>query len=89
MKSHHYPRTGNLGRAEHKAIIPALQEYRRHWQQASRDNSLTEVVAPVGLVIADIAASPGLTSVEQRAILGAELNIALVRLLNQRVRLKQ
>ncbi len=88
MKSHRYPRTVYLRSAEHKAISLALQGYRRQWQEASQDNNL-HVTAPVGLVIADIAEILGLTSVEQRAVLGFELSRARGEFLKQHVRLQQ
>ncbi len=75
--------------AERNAIVLALESYRRVWQETATDKSLVDVMAPVGLVIADIAASLGLDRQERLSVLGADLNSAVSAYLEEPIQLKQ
>ncbi len=71
------------------AVLPALERYRRVWQDAADGQSLLEMRAPVGLVLAEVADALGLNSQERRVVLGAELDRAIARFAKTRVQLKQ
>ena len=71
------------------AIVLALEGYRRVWQETADGESLLNVTAPVGLIIADIAEALGLTSQDRSAVLGKELDAEVSELAEQQVQLKQ
>ncbi len=75
--------------AQHRAILPALERYRRVWQQAAAGQSLLDVAVPVGLVVAEIADALGLSDQERRAVLGTALHRAIAEFAENRVQLKQ
>jgi hypothetical protein len=86
---HPYTQTINGTVAERTAIVLALEAYRRTWQETAPNASLVDVVAPVGLVIADIAASLGLDRQERLSVLGEDLNSAVSAYVEEPIRLKQ
>jgi len=54
-------------------VIATLAAFRQQWQEAAGGRSLIEIEGNVGLILADLVNSFGLTSHEQSAVLGAEL----------------
>lgn len=74
---------------DRRALILALEGYRREWQETAGDRSLLDIVAPVGLVISDIVESLDLTSREGNTILGRQLFTAVSHFLDQPVQMKQ
>ena len=86
---HPYIQTIHGTVAERNAIVLALESYRRVWQDTAADQSLVDVMAPVGLVIADIAATLGLDRQERLSVLGADLNSAVSAYIDEPIQLKQ
>lgn len=54
-------------------VITTLSSFRQQWQEAAGGRSLIEVEGNVGLILADLVNSFGLSSHEQAAVLGKEL----------------
>jgi hypothetical protein len=54
-------------------IISVLSTLRQEWQQAAEGASLLEMEANVGLMLADLVNSLGLSTHEQSLVLGPEL----------------
>jgi len=54
-------------------VIAALSNSRQEWQQATGDKSLVEVEGNVGLILADLVNSFGLTTHEQSLVFGPQL----------------
>jgi hypothetical protein len=54
-------------------LVPTLAKLRYEWQQAANGESLLDMDANVGLMLADIVNSLGLTPQEQARVLGKEL----------------
>lgn len=54
-------------------IIATLATLRQEWQQAANGASLLELEANVGLMLADLVNSFGLSSLEQTEVLGPDL----------------
>lgn len=54
-------------------VIATLSAFRRQWQEAVDGQSLIEVEGNVGLILADLVNSFGLSTHEQSAVLGTEL----------------
>ncbi len=54
-------------------VINALTKLRQEFEEAADDESLVDVEANVGLLLADLAVAIGLTPAEQAQALGAEL----------------
>ena len=54
-------------------IISALSTMREEWQQAAQGVSLLEMEANVGLMLADLVNSLGLSAQEKTLVLGQEL----------------
>ncbi len=54
-------------------VIAILSAIRQEWQEFVKDNSLIETEGNVGLILADLVNSFGLTIHEQRTVLGPEL----------------
>lgn len=54
-------------------LIPALAKIREEWQLAAAGESLLDMEANVGLMLADIVNSFGLSPQEQTQVLGKEL----------------
>lgn len=63
--------------------VSALAKLREEWQQAAEGTSLLEMEANVGLMLADLVNSLGLSVHEQTLVLGAELFNEVSELLNQ------
>lgn len=62
--------------------INAISRIREEWEEAAEGESLVEVKASVGLLLAEIVEAFGLSVEEQRAALGAKLFEDVSRLLN-------
>ncbi len=75
--------------AKHLTVLPALERYRRVWEDAAAGQSLLEMRAPVGLILAEVADALGMNIQERRAVLGAELDRAIARFAKTRVQLRQ
>jgi hypothetical protein len=86
---HNSTKLARAASAEHHAILPALERYRRVWQQAAAGQTLLDVAVPVGLVLAEIADALGLSDQERRAVLGTGLDRAVAKFAENRVQLKQ
>lgn len=54
-------------------VIAALSMFRQEWQEAAGGKSLIETEGNVGLILADLVNSFGLTTHEQSVVLGPEL----------------
>ena len=54
-------------------LVPVLSKIREEWQQAAAGESLLNMDANVGLMLADIVNSLGLSTQEQALVLGKEL----------------
>jgi len=54
-------------------VIQALADFRREWQKTTNEESLLEVEAPVGLILADIAERLNLNPQERHTMLGGKL----------------
>lgn len=54
-------------------IMAALSSFRQEWQEAAGGKSLIETEGNVGLILADLVNSFGLTVHEQSVVLGPEL----------------
>ena len=54
-------------------VVQALADFRRQWQKIAQGQSLIEVEAPVGLLLADIADRLELNPQERYAMLGGIL----------------
>lgn len=54
-------------------VVQSLADFRREWQKTANGQSLVEVQAPVGLLLADIADRLELTHQERHAMLGGKL----------------
>jgi hypothetical protein len=54
-------------------VVQALADFRREWQRVAQGQSLTQVEAPVGLLLADIADRLELNPQERYAMLGGML----------------
>lgn len=65
----------------HSKIISTLTRLRREWQQATDGASLIETNGNIGLVLADLIIGFGLDAEEQCQILGNDLYLELVELL--------
>lgn len=53
--------------------IATLSRFRQEWQEAANGKSLIEIEGNVGLILADLVNSFGLTTHEQAVVLGPEL----------------
>jgi len=63
-------------------VVMALSNLRKEWQQAAGGQSLMQLHANVGLLLADVAMSLGLSTLEQVQIFGAELAYELQEILD-------
>ena len=54
-------------------VIATLSTFRQEWQEASNGKSLIETEGNVGLILADLVNSFGLSTHEQSLVLGADL----------------
>ena len=54
-------------------IVAVLAKFRQEWQEAAGGGSLIETDGNVGLILADLVNSFGLTTHEQAAVLGRDL----------------
>ena len=54
-------------------LVQSLADFRREWQELAQGQSLLDVEAPVGLILADIADKLELNSQERHAMLGGKL----------------
>ncbi len=54
-------------------VIATLSIFRQEWQEASNGKSLIETEGNVGLILADLVNSFGLSTHEQSLVLGADL----------------
>jgi hypothetical protein len=54
-------------------LISVLSTLRQEWQQAAEGASLLDMEANVGLMLADLVNSLGLSGQEQAAVLGSDL----------------
>ena len=54
-------------------VVQSLSDFRREWQKIAQGQSLVEVEAPVGLILADIADRLELNPQERYAMLGGML----------------
>jgi len=54
-------------------VLATLSGFRRQWQEAAGGRSLIEVEGNVGLILADLVNSFGLSTHEQSVVLGTEL----------------
>jgi hypothetical protein len=54
-------------------VIATLSTFRQEWQEAAGGKSLIETEGNVGLILADLVNSFGLTTHEQSVVLGPEL----------------
>jgi hypothetical protein len=57
----------------HSQLVPVLAKIREEWQQAAAGESLLNMDANVGLMLADIVNSLGLSTQDQALVLGKEL----------------
>jgi hypothetical protein len=62
-------------------VVIALSNLRQEWQEAAGGHSLTELNANVGLLLADVAMTLGLSSIEQIQVFGVELAYELQEML--------
>ena len=62
-------------------VVIALSNLRQEWQEAAGGQSLAELNANVGLLLADVAMTLGLSSIEQIQVFGAELAYELQEIL--------
>ena len=69
-------------------IVQALAHFRRECQTIAEGQSLTEIEAPVGLVLADIAEWLQLNPQESQAMLGGKLIGQINRAMEERVRVE-
>ena len=68
-------------------VVQSLADFRREWQKIAQGQSLIEVEAPVGLLLADIADRLELNPQERHAMLGGKLINEANALMEQRVSL--
>ena len=54
-------------------IVQSLGNFRREWEKIVNGKSLTEVEAPIGLLLSDIADRMKLNSQERKVMLGGKL----------------
>jgi hypothetical protein len=54
-------------------VIATLSKFRQEWQEASNGKSLIETEGNVGLILADLVNSFGLSTHEQSLVLGTDL----------------
>ena len=54
-------------------VIATLSTFRQEWQEAAAGRSLIETEGNVGLILADLVNSFGLSTQEQSLVLGQEL----------------
>jgi hypothetical protein len=66
-------------------VVQALADFRRQWQTIAQGQSLIEVEAPVGLLLADIADRLELNPQERYAMLGGMLINHVNCLLEERI----
>ena len=69
-------------------VVQILADFRREWQTVAEGNNLTEVEAPVGLVLADIADWLQFNPQERHAILGGKLVSQINCLMEEQVSVK-
>ena len=69
-------------------VVQSLADFRREWQKVAQGQSLIEVEAPVGLLLADIADRLELNPQERYAMLGGMLINHVNCLLEERVSLE-
>ena len=69
-------------------VVKVLADFRREWQTVAEGNNLTEVEAPVGLVLADIADWLQLNPQERHAMLGGKLISQINHLMEEQVSVK-
>jgi hypothetical protein len=69
-------------------VVQSLADFRREWQKVAQGQSLTEVEAPVGLLLADIADRLELNPQERYAMLGGMLINHVNCLMEKRVSLE-
>jgi hypothetical protein len=65
-------------------IVSALSTMREEWQQAAQGISLLQMEANVGLILADLVHSLGLSAQEQTQVLGQELFAEMQEILSCR-----
>jgi hypothetical protein len=58
-------------------VIATLSALRQEWQQAAQGTSLLEMEANVGLMLADLVNSLGLSIDEQALVLGSDLYLEI------------
>jgi hypothetical protein len=61
-----------------KKIVNRLGEWRLEWEEAAGDLPLTEVKAPISLILADVASILELTPEETAKVLGDKLTGQLI-----------
>ena len=66
-------------------IVQSLAEFRREWQESTENKNLTEVDAPVGLLLADIADRLGFSPQERYVMLGSKLTKEINSFMEERV----
>ena len=69
-------------------VVQALADFRRQWQKIAQGQSLIEIEAPIGLLLADIADRLELNPQERYAMLGGMLINHVNCLLEERVSLE-
>ncbi len=76
-------------RPSHRAqVVQSLADFRREWQKMVEGKSLTDVQAPVGLMLADIADRLELNPQERHVMLGGKLINQVNCLMEERIDLK-
>ena len=71
--------------SERTRIVQLLADFRREWQKSVSGQSLLDVDAPVGLILADIADRLELSSQERHAMLGGKLINQVDCLMEERI----
>ena len=69
-------------------VVQSLAEFRREWQKMVEGQSLTDIQASVGLLLADIADRLELNPQERHVILGGKLINQVNSILEEQVRSK-
>jgi len=63
-------------------VIATLSTFRQEWQEAADGKSLIETEGNVGLILADLVNSFGLSTHEQSVVLGPELFVEMREVLS-------
>jgi hypothetical protein len=63
----------NVTPNKHIQVISILSKFRQEWQEAANGKSLLEVEGNIGMVLADLVNSFGLSTHEQSIVLGSQL----------------